>query len=61
MANGNPKEEVVAGLFKSTAKRLACFAETLGKPKPLILSGGGAHYALAGSLFGTRPLLFCMR
>ncbi len=45
LAKGNPKEEVVAGLFKSTAKRLARFVETLGQPKELILSGGGAHYA----------------
>jgi len=44
LARGTPKKEVVAGLFKTTAKRLARFAESLGKPQRLIFTGGGAKY-----------------
>lgn len=46
LAKGIPKPEVVAGLFKSTAKRLANFIESVGHPKCLIFTGGGAHYTL---------------
>lgn len=46
LAKGSPKPEVVAGLFKSTAKRLANFVESVGHPDHLIFSGGGAHYSL---------------
>jgi (R)-2-hydroxyacyl-CoA dehydratese activating ATPase len=46
IAKGIPKPEVVAGLFKSTAKRLANFVESVGQPETLIFTGGGAHYAL---------------
>lgn len=44
LAKGAPKAEVIAGLFKSTAKRLAYFVESLGASEPLIFTGGGAHY-----------------
>ncbi|HZK55834.1 MAG TPA: acyl-CoA dehydratase activase [Desulfosporosinus sp.] len=44
LAKGIPKPEVVAGLFKSTAKRLANFIEAVGHPECLIFTGGGAHY-----------------
>ncbi|MDR3585906.1 MAG: acyl-CoA dehydratase activase [Desulfosporosinus sp.] len=46
LAKGIPKPEVVAGLFKSTAKRLANFVESVGHPECLIFTGGGAHYSL---------------
>ncbi|AFM39317.1 CoA-substrate-specific enzyme activase, putative [Desulfosporosinus acidiphilus SJ4] len=46
LAKGTPKPEVIAGLFKSTAKRLANFVESVGHPDPLIFTGGGAHYDL---------------
>ena len=46
LAKGIPKPEVVAGLFKSTAKRLANFVESVGHPERLIFTGGGAHYTL---------------
>jgi len=46
LAKGIPKPEVVAGLFKSTAKRLANFVESVGHPEHLIFTGGGAHYTL---------------
>lgn len=46
LAKGIPKPEVVAGLFRSTAKRLARFVESLAQPDQLIFTGGGAHYAL---------------
>lgn len=46
LAKGVPKPEVVAGLFKSTAKRLANFVESVGHPECLIFTGGGAHYEL---------------
>lgn len=46
LAKGIPKPEVVAGLFKSTAKRLANFVESVGHPEDLIFTGGGAHYTL---------------
>ncbi len=46
IAKGIPKPEVIAGLFKSTAKRLANFVESVGHPKCLIFTGGGAHYSL---------------
>lgn len=48
LAKGAPKPEVVAGIFRSTAKRLARFVESLAQPQPdcLIFAGGGAHYAL---------------
>ncbi|MHB8074560.1 acyl-CoA dehydratase activase [Desulfosporosinus fructosivorans] len=46
LAKGIPKPEVIAGLFKSTAKRLAIFVESVGHPDRLIFTGGGAHYTL---------------
>ncbi|MBP1759999.1 MAG: putative CoA-substrate-specific enzyme activase [Firmicutes bacterium] len=46
LAKGIPKPEVVAGLFNSTAKRLANFVESVGHPEHLIFTGGGAHYTL---------------
>jgi len=46
LAKGIPKPEVIAGLFKSTAKRLANFVESVGHPAGLIFTGGGAHYTL---------------
>ena len=46
LAKGVPKPEVVAGLFQSTAKRLARFVESVGQPDTLIFAGGGAHYQL---------------
>lgn len=46
LAKGIPKPEVVAGLFKSTAKRLTNFVESVGHPEHLIFTGGGAHYTL---------------
>ena len=46
LAKGIPKPEVIAGLFKSTAKRLANFVESVGHPECLIFTGGGAHYTL---------------
>ena len=46
LAKGIPKPEVIAGLFKSTAKRLANFVESVGHPECLIFTGGGAHYNL---------------
>jgi len=46
LAKGTPKPEVIAGLFKSTAKRLANFVESVGHPECLIFTGGGAHYTL---------------
>ncbi|TGE31544.1 acyl-CoA dehydratase activase [Desulfosporosinus sp. Sb-LF] len=46
LAKGIPKPEVIAGLFKSTAKRLANFVESVGHPDDLIFTGGGAHYGL---------------
>ncbi|MGC7871216.1 acyl-CoA dehydratase activase [Desulfosporosinus sp. SYSU MS00001] len=46
LAKGIPKPEVIAGLFKSTAKRLANFVESVGHPETLIFTGGGAHYDL---------------
>ncbi|TGE35987.1 CoA activase [Desulfosporosinus fructosivorans] len=46
LAKGIPKPEVIAGLFKSTAKRLAIFVESVGHPERLIFTGGGAHYTL---------------
>lgn len=46
LAKGVPKPEVVAGLFQSTAKRLARFVESVGQPDSLIFAGGGAHYGL---------------
>jgi predicted CoA-substrate-specific enzyme activase len=46
IAKGIPKPEVVAGLFKSTAKRLANFVNSAGQPETLIFTGGGAHYNL---------------
>lgn len=46
LAKGIPKPEVVAGLFQSTAKRLANFVESVGHPECLIFTGGGAHYTL---------------
>jgi len=46
LAKGTPKPEVIAGLFKSTAKRLANFVESVGHPDSLIFTGGGAHYSL---------------
>ncbi|HWQ42611.1 MAG TPA: acyl-CoA dehydratase activase [Desulfosporosinus sp.] len=46
LAKGIPKPEVIAGLFKSTAKRLANFVESVGHPECLIFTGGGAHYGL---------------
>lgn len=44
VAKGTPKKAVLAGLFKSTATRLARFIETLGQPERLIFTGGGAYY-----------------
>ncbi|KLU60737.1 R-phenyllactate dehydratase activator [Peptococcaceae bacterium CEB3] len=44
LAKGTPKRSVVAGLFKSTATRLARFIETQGQPDTLVFTGGGAHY-----------------
>lgn len=46
LAKGVPKPEVVAGLFKSTAKRLSNFVQSMGQPETLIFTGGGAHYVL---------------
>jgi (R)-2-hydroxyacyl-CoA dehydratese activating ATPase len=46
LAKGVPKPEVVAGLFQSTAKRLARFVESIGMPEALIFAGGGAHHKL---------------
>ncbi|ODA41959.1 acyl-CoA dehydratase activase [Desulfosporosinus sp. BG] len=46
LAKGTPKPEVIAGLFNSTAKRLANFVESVGHPECLIFTGGGAHYSL---------------
>jgi predicted CoA-substrate-specific enzyme activase len=46
LAKGAPKPEVVAGIFRSTAKRLARFVESLAQPNYLIFAGGGAHYKL---------------
>jgi len=46
LAKGIPKPEVIAGLFKSTAKRLVNFVESVGHPECLIFTGGGAHYTL---------------
>ena len=46
LAKGAPKPEVVAGIFHSTAKRLARFVESIGQPDTLIFAGGGAHYEL---------------
>lgn len=46
LAKGIPKPEVIAGLFKSTAKRLANFVESVGHPECLIFTGGGAYYSL---------------
>ncbi|WP_206811026.1 acyl-CoA dehydratase activase [Paradesulfitobacterium ferrireducens] len=44
LAKGTPKLSVLAGLFKSTATRLARFIETQGQPEMLIFTGGGAYY-----------------
>ncbi|GAV23355.1 acyl-CoA dehydratase activase [Carboxydothermus pertinax] len=44
LARGTPKREVVAGLFKTVAKRLAKFVASLGQPRKLIFTGGGANY-----------------
>ncbi|RNC29380.1 MAG: 2-hydroxyisocaproyl-CoA dehydratase activator [Candidatus Dichloromethanomonas elyunquensis] len=44
LAKGTPKLSVLAGLFKSTATRLACFIETQGQPDAVIFTGGGAYY-----------------
>lgn len=44
LAKGTPKLSVLAGLFKSTAQRLARFIETQGQPEKLIFTGGGAYY-----------------
>lgn len=44
LAKGTPKLSVLAGLFKSTAIRLARFIETQGQPEMLIFTGGGAYY-----------------
>jgi len=46
LAKGILKPEVIAGLFKSTAKRLANFVESVGHPECLIFTGGGAYYSL---------------
>lgn len=46
LSKGAPKPEVVAGLFQSTAKRLARFVEGSGQPDILVFAGGGAHYGL---------------
>ena len=44
LAKGTSKLSVLAGLFKSTATRLARFIETQGQPEMLIFTGGGAYY-----------------
>lgn len=44
LAKGTPKISVLAGLFKSTATRLARFVESQGQPEMLIFTGGGAYY-----------------
>lgn len=44
LAKGTPKLSVLAGLFKSTAARLARFIETQGQTEVLIFTGGGAYY-----------------
>ena len=44
LAKGTPKLSVLAGLFKSTATRLARFIETQGQPDVMIFTGGGAYY-----------------
>lgn len=44
LAKGTPKISVLAGLFLSTATRLARFVETQGQPESLIFTGGGAYY-----------------
>lgn len=49
LAKGTPKLSVLAGLFKSTATRLARFVETQGQPDVIIFTGGGAYY---------RPLIY---
>ena len=46
LAKGIPKPEVIAVFFKSTAKRLVNFVESVGHPECLIFTGGGAHYAI---------------
>lgn len=46
LAKGIPKTEVAAGIFQSTAKRLARFVESIAQPDCLIFAGGGAHYTL---------------
>lgn len=46
LAKGARKSEVVAGIFQSTAKRLARFVESMAPPDTLIFAGGGAHYDL---------------
>jgi len=44
LAKGTSKLSVLAGLFKSTATRLAHFIETAGQPESLVFTGGGAYY-----------------
>jgi len=44
LAKGTPKISVLAGLFQSTATRLARFIETQGQPEVIIFTGGGAYY-----------------
>lgn len=44
LAKGIGKAEVIAGLFKSTAKRLACLVESMEQPDTLVFTGGGALY-----------------
>lgn len=51
LAKGTPKLSVLAGLFKSTATRLARFIETQGQPEVVIFTGGGAYY---------RPLVYLL-
>ncbi|NTW04982.1 MAG: CoA activase [Peptococcaceae bacterium] len=46
LAKGAKKSEVVAGVFQSTAIRLARFVESMAQPETLIFAGGGAHYNL---------------
>ena len=46
LAKGIQKPEVIVGLLKSTAKRLANFVESVGHPECIIFTGGGAHYRL---------------
>lgn len=52
LAKGAPKPEVVAGIFQSTAKRLARFVESLAQTDCLVFAGGGAHYALLVHFLG---------